>query len=39
MASQLLLANAAGEPHRLRLASATSAAGSQVAEVGYDLGA
>jgi septum site-determining protein MinC len=39
MASQLLLATAAGEPHRLRLASATSAAGSLVAEVGYALGA
>jgi len=39
MASQLLLAAAAGEPHRLRLASATSAAGSLVAEVGYALGA
>lgn len=39
MASQLLLATATGEPHRLRLASATSAAGSLVAEVGYALGA
>jgi septum site-determining protein MinC len=39
MASQLLLATAAGEPHRLRLAAATSAAGSLVAEVGYALGA
>ena len=39
MASQLLLATAAGEPHRLRLGSATSAAGSLVAEVGYALGA
>jgi septum site-determining protein MinC len=39
MASQLLLATAAGEPHRLRLASATRAAGSLVAEVGYALGA
>ena len=39
MASQLLLATAAGEPHRLRLTSATSAAGSLVAEVGYALGA
>jgi len=39
MASQLLLATAAGEPHRLRLACATSAAGSLVAEVGYALGA
>jgi hypothetical protein len=33
------VATAAGEPHRLRLASATSAAGSLVAEVGYALGA
>ena len=39
MASQLLLANAAGEPHRLRLGPATSAAGSLVAEVMYALGA
>jgi len=39
MASQLLLATATGEPHRLRLASATSSAGSLVAEVGYALGA
>ena len=39
MASQLLLATATGEPHRLRLAAATSAAGSLVAEVGYALGA
>ncbi len=39
MASQLLLATAADEPHRLRLATATSAAGSLVAEVIYALGA
>ena len=39
MASQLLLATAAGEPHRLRLGPATSAAGSLVAEVMYALGA
>ena len=39
MASQLLLATAAGQPHRLRLAAATSATGSLVAEVGYALGA
>ncbi len=39
MASQLLLATAASQPHRLRLAAAASATGSLVAEVGYALGA
>jgi len=39
MASQLLLATAASQPHRLSLAAAASATGSLVAEVGYALGA
>ena len=39
MASQLLLATAASQPHRLSLAAAASASGSLVAEVGYALGA
>ena len=39
MASQLLLATAASQPHRLNLAAAASASGSLVAEVGYALGA
>ncbi len=39
MASQLLLASAAGQPHLLRLASAASAPGSLVREAGYALGA
>ena len=39
MASQLLLATAAGQPHLLRLAAASSATGSLVKEVGYALGA
>ena len=39
MASQLLLATAAGQPHLLRLAAATTASESLVKEVGYALGA
>jgi hypothetical protein len=39
MASQLLLATAAGLPHWLRLGAAASASGSVVEEVGYALGA
>jgi septum site-determining protein MinC len=39
MASQLLLATAAGQPHWLRLGAAASASGSGVEEVGYALGA
>jgi septum site-determining protein MinC len=39
MASQLLLATTAGQPHWLRLGKAASASGSVVEEVGYALGA